>query len=101
MTPATRVASGPTKKTYLVNYLTLMVLLVVTAVASKAPLGAFQTPVALVIAAAKTALVFLFFMQLWFRRGLIRVFAVAGFFWLAIIGILTFCDYLTRGSSLG
>ena len=56
-----------------------------------------KTPTSLVIAAAKTALVFLFFMQLWYQRGLIRIFAAAGFFWLAIIGVLTFCDYLTRG----
>jgi cytochrome c oxidase subunit IV len=101
MTRSTKATSGPTKKIYVVNYLALMVLLAATALASKAPLGAFQTSVALTIAAAKTALVFLFFMQLWFQRGLIRVFAVAGFFWLAIIGVLTFCDYLTRGWALG
>jgi cytochrome c oxidase subunit IV len=97
MTHSTKAPAAPTKKTYVTNYLALMVLLAATALAAKARLGAFQTPAALTIAAAKTALVFLFFMQLWFQRGLIRVFAVAGFFWLAIIGILMFCDYLTRG----
>jgi cytochrome c oxidase subunit 4 len=87
----------PTTKTFLANYVALMVLLVLTALASKASLGAWQTPVSLAIAAAKMLLVFLFFMQLWWQRGLIRVFAAAGFFWLAIIGALTFSDYLTRG----
>lgn len=87
----------PTTKTYLVNYAVLMVLLVLTALASKAPLGVLKTPTSLLIAAAKTALVFLFFMQLWYQRGLIRIFAAAGFFWLAIIGVLTFSDYFTRG----
>jgi len=89
--------SHPTRRSYLLNYVALMVLLALTAFASKAPLGAFQAPTALVIAATKTALVFLFFMQLWYQRGLVRLFAAAGFFWLAIIGALTFCDYLTRG----
>lgn len=90
-------APPPTTKTYLLNYVALMVLLALTAVASKLPLGALQTPTSLVIAAAKMALVFLFFMQLWSAKGLIRLFAAAGFFWLAIISVLTFCDYFTRG----
>jgi cytochrome c oxidase subunit 4 len=86
-----------TRKTCLWNYAALMALLVLTALASAAPLGPWQAPVALTIAAAKMALVFLFFMQLRYQRGLVRIFAVAGFFWLAIIGVLTFGDYLTRG----
>lgn len=90
-------APHPTGKSYVINYAALMVLLLLTALASKAPFGAFKTPVSLLIAAVKTGLVFLFFMQLWYKRGLIRVFAAAGFFWLAIIGVLTFCDYFTRG----
>jgi len=85
------------RRTYLLAYAALMVLLVLTALGSKAPLGALKAPIALVIAAAKTALVFLFFMRLWYERGLVRLFAAAGFFWLAIIGTLTFADYLTRG----
>lgn len=88
---------APTTKSYLLNYGALMVLLALTAFASKAPLGMMKTPVSLLIAAMKTGLVFLFFMQLWYQRGLVRFFAAAGFFWLAIIGTLTFCDYFTRG----
>ena len=43
------------------------------------------------------ALIFAYFMQLRWHRGLIWVFAGAGFFWLGIAGVLTFSDYLTRG----
>lgn len=87
----------PSARTYLLNYAALMVLLAITAIAAKLQLGPWQAPVALLIAAIKMALVFLFFMQLWYQRGLIRVFAAAGFLWLAIAGVLTFSDYLTRG----
>lgn len=86
----------PTAKVYVASYVALMVLLVITAVAARLPLGAANTPVSLLIAATKMALVFLFFMQLRYQRGLIRVFAAAGFFWLGIVAVLTFSDYLTR-----
>jgi caa(3)-type oxidase subunit IV len=90
-------ASSPTARTFVLNYAALMVLLAATALAAKAPPGAWQAPVALAIAAAKMLLVFLFFMQLRYQRGLVRVFAAAAFFWLGIAGVLTFSDYLTRG----
>jgi cytochrome c oxidase subunit 4 len=90
-------ASSPTFRTILINYAALMALLVITAVASRVPLGGWKTPLSLIIAAVKMALVFLFFMRLWYQAGLIRIFALAGFFWLAIILALTFADYLTRG----
>ncbi|HTL66048.1 MAG TPA: cytochrome C oxidase subunit IV family protein [Lacunisphaera sp.] len=79
------------------NYAALMVLLALTALAARAPLGAWKAPVSLGIAAAKMALVFIFFMQLRYQRGLVRVFALAGFFWLGIVLTLMFADYLTRG----
>ncbi len=90
-------ATAPSVPVLLATYGALMALLVLTALTSFAQLGAWQMPVALSIAAAKTALVFLVFMQLRYQRGLVRVFALAGFFWLALIGGLTFADYLTRG----
>lgn len=89
--------SHPTTKTLLKTYAALMVLLTLTALASKSPIGEWRTPISLVIAATKLTLVFLFFMQLWYQQGLIRFFAMTGFFWLAIMGTLTFSDYLTRG----
>jgi cytochrome c oxidase subunit IV len=92
--------TAPTAAVLVANYLALMLLLALSAGASFAPLGPWQAPVALIIAATKMALVFLFFMQLRYRSGLVRVFAVAGFFWLGLIGVLMFADYLTRGWQL-
>jgi cytochrome c oxidase subunit 4 len=89
-------APHPTAKVYVANYVALMVLLVITAVAGRLQLGAANAPISLLIAATKMGLVFLFFMQLRYQRGLIRVFAAAGFFWLGIVAVLTFSDYLTR-----
>jgi cytochrome c oxidase subunit 4 len=49
------------------------------------------------VATAKGALIFFYFMRLRERPGLIRLFALAGFFWLAILMALTFADFFTRG----
>jgi cytochrome c oxidase subunit 4 len=86
----------PTARTYVLNYAALMVLLFLTAAAAHVPLGRWNMAVSLAIAAFKLLLVFLIFMQLRYQRGLVRVFAGAGFFWLGIIAVLTGADYLTR-----
>lgn len=87
---------APARSTIFIAYGALMALLALTAAASLLPRGPWTLLLALVIAAMKTAIVFLFFMQLKYQRGLVRIFAIAGFFWLAIVGALTFTDYLTR-----
>ncbi|MGH8017233.1 MAG: cytochrome C oxidase subunit IV family protein [Opitutaceae bacterium] len=87
-----------TPRTLLIVFAGLMTLLVLTAWVANLSLGVLNVPVALAIAFAKTALIFLFFMHLRHARdGLLRIFALAGFFWLSIIGLLTFADYVTRG----
>jgi len=92
-------SAGPTKPVLYVTYAALMGLLGLSAWAAYWPIGQlWNFAIALLIAAIKTALVFFIFMQLRYQRGLIRVFAAAGFFWLAIAGILTFSDYITRGA---
>ena len=48
------------------------------------------------IAAAMAAIVLIVFMELDRRRSLLWVFAGAGFFWLALLFVLTAADYLTR-----
>ncbi len=83
--------------TLLVNFLALMVLLALTALATYLPPGPWALPIALIIAFAKLALIGLYFMHLRHQPAMVRIFAVAGFFWLAVIGVLTFADYLTRG----
>ena len=75
----------------------LIVLLGLSAGTAALPPAAWKTGASLVIAVIKTALVALFFMRLREQRGLIRVFASAGLFWLAILVVLVFSDYLTRG----
>jgi cytochrome c oxidase subunit 4 len=77
-------------------YAALMVLLAATAGASFLPPGWWSTPISLSIAIAKASLVFVVFMRLRNQPGLVRVFALAGFFWLAILIILSLSDFLTR-----
>ena len=46
--------------------------------------------------AAKTALIALYFMRLRYQPGLVRLFAGAGLFWLAILMVLSLADFFTR-----
>ena len=78
-------------------YLALLALLGLTATATLLPPGPWSTPIALGVATAKGALIYFYFMRLRERPGLIRLFALAGFFWLAILMALTFADFFTRG----
>lgn len=48
------------------------------------------------IAATMAAIVLIVFMELDRGRSLLWVFAGAGFFWLALLFVLTAADYLTR-----
>ena len=74
----------------------LMALLGLTVTLAFQPLGAFNTPAALAIAAVKALLVSSVFMELRERRPLVIAFAAAGFFWLAILLWLGGADFLTR-----
>jgi len=85
-----------TRSTLFRAYGALLILLALTATATLLPKGPWSLPIALAIATAKMLIVFLFFMQLRYQRGIVRIFAAAGFFWLAIAAVLTFADYLTR-----
>jgi cytochrome c oxidase subunit 4 len=59
-------------------------------------LGIINTPLALVIACCKGTLVVLFFMHVKYSHPLIWVSAASGFFFLAILFIFTFNDYVSR-----
>jgi len=59
-------------------------------------LGAFNTPVALGIAALKASLVVLYFMHVRYAGKLVWLFAATGFLWLVILLALTMQDYGTR-----
>lgn len=84
------------KKTYIVIWLALLILLLLTWLVAQVNLGPFNTVVALAIAIAKMFLVLLFFMHVRSSRRITWIFVIAGFIWLAIMIDLTLSDYLTR-----
>jgi cytochrome c oxidase subunit 4 len=86
--------ASPTK--LFIAYGALIVLLALTAAATLLPPGPWSLPLSLLIATAKLAIVFLIFMQLRYQRGLVRIFALAGFLWLTFALVLIFADYFTR-----
>ena len=87
------------RKTYLIVWGALMVLMILTAGLSRINLGEWSTFAALAIAALKALLVILFFMHVRYEsQKMAWVFVVAGFFWLGILLALTLTDYLSRGS---
>jgi cytochrome c oxidase subunit 4 len=59
-------------------------------------LGPFSTAMGLFIAAMKAILVMIYFMHLRFSKGIYRVVAGAGVFWLGILMVLAMSDYLSR-----
>lgn len=59
-----------------------------------------NTLVALFIAFFKMTCVMLFFMHVYWSPKLVKLSAVASFFWLAIMFAYTMQDYLTRGSGV-
>ena len=58
--------------------------------------GAWNTPIALIIATIKATLVILFFMHVIHSKRLTWVVIIASFLWLGVLFVLTFADYLTR-----
>jgi len=83
--------------TYIGVFLALMVGTALTTAVAYVDLGAWNTVVALAIAATKMILVVLFFMHVKYATGLTRVVILAGFFWLAILLTFSLSDELTRG----
>jgi cytochrome c oxidase subunit IV len=77
-------------------YAALICLLALTAGSTALPVGWWSTPTGLVIAAVKAFLIAYFFMNLRGQPGIVRVFAVAGLFWLLILLVLSASDYFTR-----
>ena len=59
-------------------------------------LGEWHTVIGLIIASAKTLLVVLFFMHVWYSTRLTWVVVLSGLFFLAIMLGLTLTDYMSR-----
>lgn len=81
---------------YLAIFGALMVLTVVTVLVAYVNLGQLNKVVALSIASFKATLVILYFMHVKYASRLTKLFAVTGFFILAILLGLTMVDYISR-----
>ena len=87
-----------TPKTYVKIFLVLMALTALTVIVSRIDLGPLNLPIALVIAVTKASFVLLIFMHVRYSDRLTWIFAAAGIYWfVCILLVLTFSDYLTRG----
>jgi cytochrome c oxidase subunit IV len=87
---------NPAVGTYVFVFAVLLLLAALTTGIAYINLGPFNTVVALAIAAVKMFLVGLFFMHLWYIRGLPRIVVLAGFFWLALMVSFTLADVFSR-----
>jgi cytochrome c oxidase subunit 4 len=74
----------------------LFILLAITVGAAYVNLGAFNTPVAMLVSLSKATLIVLFFMHVRHANPLIHIFVLVGFFWLGIMLTLSLSDFLTR-----
>lgn len=83
-------------KTYYLIFLALMVLTALTVGAAFIDFGIFNISIAMAIAVLKGALVLWFFMHVRHGNPLLKVFALSGFVWLAILLAFTLQDYMTR-----
>jgi cytochrome c oxidase subunit 4 len=86
--------------TYALVFAALMVLLVITLVAAAYDLGEWNLVIAITIAVLKALLIVLYFMHLRWSSYLVRIFAGAALFWLAILFVLTLQDYFSRHTSM-
>jgi cytochrome c oxidase subunit 4 len=83
-------------RTYVSVFVALLVLLVLTVAASRMEQGPLNLIVGLSIAVAKAALIVLFFMHVRYNTAVIRLAAITGFVWLAILLVLTMSDFISR-----
>jgi cytochrome c oxidase subunit IV len=83
-------------RTYVLVWLALSILTVVTYYVSTVDLGPLNVVVALAIAAFKMSLVIWIFMNVRAENPLTKLFVFAGFFWIAILLVMTLGDYYSR-----
>jgi cytochrome c oxidase subunit IV len=89
--------STPIAKSALFKVWALLIALAVINIAlAFLPIGAWSWTIAYPIAALMALLIMIFFMHLHESTTLIRIFAVAGFFWLMLLFSISMADYLTR-----
>ena len=88
----------PTKRTYVLTWLALLVLLALTWGLAEVNLGPFNNVAALTISISKMLLVVLLFMHGKYEKPLTWIFIAAGVIWFLIMIDLTLSDFLTRGN---
>lgn len=82
---------------YFAVFATLMILTILTVWVSRIDLGALNTVVAMAIAIVKATVVILWFMHVIHSPRLTWIVVIAAFLWLAMMFVLFFADYATRG----
>ncbi len=84
-------------KVYVAVFATLLIMTAATTAISGIDLGPWNTVVALGIAVFKASLVVLFFMHARYSPRLTHMVILAGIFWLALLLLITFSDFASRG----
>jgi cytochrome c oxidase subunit IV len=85
------------RSAYYKVFAALLTLTAITVGVTYIHMGRFNFVVALLIAIIKASLVVLYFMNVKNSSPLTKLFVMAGVFWMAILILLTFSDYATRG----
>lgn len=84
-------------KTYVLVFLTLILMTWVTAYVSTIDMGRLNVFVALSIAIFKASLVILFFMHVKYGSRLTKFIVLAGLYWLILLLFIAMVDLWTRG----
>jgi cytochrome c oxidase subunit 4 len=84
-------------RVYYTIFAALMALTALTVGAAYLDLGRLNVVVALAIAVTKAVLVILFFMHVRYATQLTRLIVASGFFWLAVLVLLSMSDVVSRG----
>jgi cytochrome c oxidase subunit 4 len=77
-------------------FVSLLILTVLTVVCGRIHLGAFEAPVAIVIAIAKAMLVIMYFMGMKYESNSNRIILGAAYLFIAIFAFFTILDIWTR-----
>jgi cytochrome c oxidase subunit 4 len=94
--PMDHTTRGAAPSTYWLVFAALMVLLALTVIAARFDAGALSIIVMLTIAIIKALLIVLYFMHVRYSARMVWLFAGASFFWVLIMFVFLFADYLTR-----
>jgi len=88
--------SVPSVRTYVTVWAILTIMTFATYYIAQIDLGEWNIVIALLIAFFKMSLVILFFMNLKAESPLTKLFAVGGFFWMALLLGQFYIDYVSR-----